>query len=174
MGFNIFGNFCGRAGCHHTAAIVAAAASPKPARALAEAHRAHVSATEAENRRANLDPSDASARARAAYERAVSATPTDAALWRRYTAHVDATCRVRVTRAATHERATRNCPGDGETWASAIRFFFAESDAGSAGPGNEDAARRTFDRERGGRARLGFRTNKPQTVGVVFRMGFGG
>ena len=126
-------------------AIVAAAASPKPARALAKAHRAHVSATEAENRRANLDPSDASARARAAYERAVSATPTDAALWRRYTAHVDATCRVRVTRAATHERATRNCPGDGETWASAIRFFFAESEAGSDA-GNEDAARRTFDR----------------------------
>ena len=122
--------------------IVAAAASPKPARALTKAHRAHVSATETENRRANLNSSDASARARAAYERAVSATPTDAALWRRYTAHVDATCRVRVTRAATHVRATRNCPGDGETWASAIRFFHAESADG----GNDDAARRTFER----------------------------
>ena len=122
--------------------IVAAAASPKPARALTKAHRAHVSATETESRRANLDSSDASARARAAYERAVSATPTDAALWRRYTAHVDATCRVRVTRAATHVRATRNCPGDGETWASAIRFFHAESADG----GNDDAARRTFER----------------------------
>jgi len=31
----------------------------------------------------------------------------------------------------------------------------------------------SFDKERGGRARLGFRTNKPRTVGVVFRMGFG-
>jgi outer membrane receptor protein involved in Fe transport len=38
----------------------------------------------------------------------------------------------------------------------------------------DESANLSFDRERGGRARLGFRTNKPQTVGVVFRMGFGG
>jgi outer membrane receptor protein involved in Fe transport len=38
----------------------------------------------------------------------------------------------------------------------------------------DENANLSFDRERGGRARLGFRTNKPQTVGVVFRMGFGG
>jgi outer membrane receptor protein involved in Fe transport len=37
----------------------------------------------------------------------------------------------------------------------------------------DENANLSFDRERGGRARLGFRTNKPQTVGVVFRMGFG-
>lgn len=30
----------------------------------------------------------------------------------------------------------------------------------------------SFDRERGGRARLGFRTNQPRTVGVTFRMRF--
>ena len=38
----------------------------------------------------------------------------------------------------------------------------------------DENANLSFDRERGGRARLGFRTNKPRTVGVVFRMGFGG
>jgi outer membrane receptor protein involved in Fe transport len=37
----------------------------------------------------------------------------------------------------------------------------------------DENANLSFDRERGGRARLGFRTNKPRTVGVVFRMGFG-
>jgi outer membrane receptor protein involved in Fe transport len=31
-----------------------------------------------------------------------------------------------------------------------------------------------FDRERGGRARLGFATNPPRTVGLTFRMKFGG
>lgn len=31
----------------------------------------------------------------------------------------------------------------------------------------------SFDRERGGRARLGFRTNKPRTIGVVVRANFG-
>ena len=37
----------------------------------------------------------------------------------------------------------------------------------------DENANLSFDRERGGRARLGFRTNKPRTIGVVFRMGFG-
>jgi len=37
----------------------------------------------------------------------------------------------------------------------------------------DENANLSFDRERGGRARLGFRTTKPRTVGVVFRMGFG-
>jgi hypothetical protein len=37
----------------------------------------------------------------------------------------------------------------------------------------DENANLSFDRERGGRARLAFRTNRPQTVGVVFRMGFG-
>ena len=30
----------------------------------------------------------------------------------------------------------------------------------------------SFDRERGGRARLAYRTNQPRTVGVTFRMHF--
>ena len=37
----------------------------------------------------------------------------------------------------------------------------------------DENANLSFDRERGGRARLGFRTNKPQTVGVVVRANFG-
>ena len=32
----------------------------------------------------------------------------------------------------------------------------------------------SFDRERGGRARLGFRTNKPRTIGITFRKSFSG
>ncbi len=31
----------------------------------------------------------------------------------------------------------------------------------------------SFDRERGGRARLAFRTNQPRTIGVTVRKGFG-
>jgi len=34
----------------------------------------------------------------------------------------------------------------------------------------DENANTSFDRERGGRARLGFRTNAPRTVGVTFRM----
>jgi len=37
----------------------------------------------------------------------------------------------------------------------------------------DENANLSFDRERGGRARLAFRTNKPRTVGVVFRKSFG-
>jgi len=37
----------------------------------------------------------------------------------------------------------------------------------------DENANMSFDRERGGRARLGFRTNKPRTIGVVLRLGFG-
>jgi len=37
----------------------------------------------------------------------------------------------------------------------------------------DENANTSFDRERGGRARLGFRTNKPRTVGVVVRANFG-
>lgn len=32
----------------------------------------------------------------------------------------------------------------------------------------------SFNRERGGRARLAFFTNRPRTIGFVFRKGFGG
>ena len=63
-----------------------------------------------------------SARARAAFERAVSATPTNAQLWRRYTDHLDHVVRVHTLSAAAHERACRNCPRDGETWAAWIRY----------------------------------------------------
>jgi outer membrane receptor protein involved in Fe transport len=37
----------------------------------------------------------------------------------------------------------------------------------------DENANLSFDRERGGRARLAFRTNKPRTVGVVLRANFG-
>ena len=37
----------------------------------------------------------------------------------------------------------------------------------------DENAHLSFDRERGGRARLSFRTNRPQTVGVVVRANFG-
>jgi outer membrane receptor protein involved in Fe transport len=36
----------------------------------------------------------------------------------------------------------------------------------------DENANLSFDRERGGRARLGFRTNQPRTVGVTFRKSF--
>lgn len=36
----------------------------------------------------------------------------------------------------------------------------------------DENANLSFDRERGGRARLGFRTNQPRTVGVTFRMNY--
>jgi len=38
----------------------------------------------------------------------------------------------------------------------------------------DENANLSFDRERGGRARLGFRTNKPRTIGIVYRRNFGG
>ena len=38
----------------------------------------------------------------------------------------------------------------------------------------DENANLSFDRERGGRARLAYRTNTPRTIGVKFRMGFGG
>ncbi len=38
----------------------------------------------------------------------------------------------------------------------------------------DENANLSFDRERGGRARLAYRTNKPRTIGFVFRKGFGG
>ena len=38
---------------------------------------------------------------------------------------------------------------------------------------SDENADLSFDRERGGRARLSFRTNKPRTVGVVVRANFG-
>ena len=37
----------------------------------------------------------------------------------------------------------------------------------------DENANLSFDRERGGRARLAFRTNQPRTIGVTFRRGFG-
>ena len=37
----------------------------------------------------------------------------------------------------------------------------------------DENANLSFDRERGGRARLGFRTNKPRTIGIVVRASFG-
>ena len=36
----------------------------------------------------------------------------------------------------------------------------------------DENANTSFDRERGGRARLSFRTNKPRTIGIVFRKSF--
>jgi outer membrane receptor protein involved in Fe transport len=36
----------------------------------------------------------------------------------------------------------------------------------------DENANLSFDRERGGRARLGFRTNQPRTVGITFRMNY--
>lgn len=36
----------------------------------------------------------------------------------------------------------------------------------------DENANLSFDRERGGRARLGFRTNQPRTIGVTFRMNY--
>ena len=59
---------------------------------------------------------------RAAYERAVKSTPTDPHLWRRYTDYLDYTVKVHVLSAAAHERACRNCPRHGETWAAWIRY----------------------------------------------------
>jgi outer membrane receptor protein involved in Fe transport len=50
-----------------------------------------------------------------------------------------------------------------ETW-SAILYIHNVGD---------ENANLSFDRERGGRARLAFRTNKPRTVGVTFRKSFG-
>ncbi len=38
----------------------------------------------------------------------------------------------------------------------------------------DENANLSFDRERGGRARLSYRANKPRTIGFVFRKGFGG
>ena len=38
----------------------------------------------------------------------------------------------------------------------------------------DENANMSFDRERGGRARLGFRTNKPRTIGITFRKSFAG
>ena len=37
----------------------------------------------------------------------------------------------------------------------------------------DENANLSFDRERGGRARLAFRTNKPRTLGLTFRMAWG-
>ena len=39
---------------------------------------------------------------------------------------------------------------------------------------SDENANLSFDRERGGRARLGFRTNKPRTIGITFRKSFSG
>ena len=36
----------------------------------------------------------------------------------------------------------------------------------------DENANLSFDRERGGRARLGFRTNSPRTIGVTLRKSF--
>ena len=51
-----------------------------------------------------------------------------------------------------------------ETW-SAVLYIHNVAD---------ENANLSFDRERGGRARLGFRTNKPRTVGITYRKSFGG
>lgn len=37
----------------------------------------------------------------------------------------------------------------------------------------DENANLSFDRERGGRARLSFRTNQPRTLGLTFRTSFG-
>lgn len=38
----------------------------------------------------------------------------------------------------------------------------------------DENANLSFDRERGGRARLSFRTNQPRTFGITLRKNFGG
>jgi len=100
---------------------LAAAEEKGDAHALAKAHGAYLD-FELSNEKSGSATGQGSARARAAFERAVSATPTSAQLWRRYTDHLDHVVRVHTLSAAAHERACRNCPRDGETWAAWIRY----------------------------------------------------
>ena len=94
-------------------AVAAAETKGEPG-AIGKAHRAYVDFEIA----AGVDAT----RVRAAYERAVKSTPTDPHLWRRYTDYLDYTVKVHVLSAAAHERACRNCPRHGETWAAWIRY----------------------------------------------------
>ena len=94
-------------------AVAAAETKGEPG-AIGKAHRAYIDFEVA----AGVDAT----RVRAAYERAVKSTPTDPHLWRRYTDYLDYTVKVHVLSAAAHERACRNCPRHGETWAAWIRY----------------------------------------------------
>ena len=100
---------------------LAAAEEKGDTHALAKAHGAYLD-FELSNEKSGSATGQGSARARAAFERAVSATPTSAQLWRRYTDHLDHVVRVHTLSAAAHERACRNCQRDGETWAAWIRY----------------------------------------------------
>ena len=88
------------------------AAAAAAAALLSKAYRAYVTLEESSG-----DPS----RAQCLHERAVKATPTDPATWRRYTAYLDHVLRVRTVSATAHGRAVRNCPTHGDTWAVAMR-----------------------------------------------------
>ena len=51
-------------------------------------------------------------------------------------------------------------------------IFPTETVYGIGGNATDENANLSFDRERGGRARLGFRTNQPRTIGVTVRRSF--
>ena len=103
--------------------------------ALAAAHRACVSAAESEfetdsSRSASGSGMHADvklATLASAYERALAASPTDEALWRRYTSRLERSATGRDA-ADAHARALRHCPFSGETFACALRWRCARGD----------------------------------------------
>ena len=105
--------------------------------ALAAAHRACVSAAESEfetEKSASGSGMHADvklATLASAYDRALAASPTDEALWRRYTSRLERSATGRDA-ADAHARALRHCPGSGETFACALRWRCARGDAEGA------------------------------------------
>ena len=63
-----------------------------------------------------------------AYERALAASPTDEALWRRFTARLERSANNGRAASDAHARAVRHCPGSGETFACALRWRCARGD----------------------------------------------
>ena len=112
------------------------AAREARADALAAAHRAFVAAEEAafETDAGSASVPDVRVRLAtlaSAYERALAASPTDEALWRRFTARLERSATGRAASEA-HARAVRHCPGSGETFACALRWRCALGDAEGA------------------------------------------
>ena len=112
------------------------AAREARADALAAAHRAFVAAEEAAFETDGGSASVPDVRVRlatlaSAYERALAASPTDEALWRRFTARLERSATGRAA-AEAHARAVRHCPGSGETFACALRWRCALGDAEGA------------------------------------------
>jgi len=112
------------------------AAREARADALAAAHRAFVAAEEAafETDAGSASVPDVRVRLAtlaSAYERALAASPTDEALWRRFTARLERSATGRAA-AEAHARAVRHCPGSGETFACALRWRCALGDAEGA------------------------------------------